>query len=251
MKTIYYYTIILSLIFSVVINEMAFSQNPSAIVEFDSQSKGLLMPRLDSMQRNAIQNPSEGLMVYDLSLHSIYYYDGTDWNPLNSPKKAGPFIGEIRLLAGPTVPADWRICDGSLLLIADHPPLFAEIGSTYGGDGTINFGLPDLRGRTPIGAGHGIGLSNRSIGAEMGEESTILDVTQLPTHDHTLRATNSSATQTQPAGNVLATAATPQYLNASTSVVMGSDAIGATGSNAPHNSMQPSLVIQYIIYVGE
>ena len=117
-------------------------------------------------------------------------------------------------------------------------------------NGSTNFGVPDLRGRTPIGAGQGTGLSNRVLGFKHGEEVTILDVTQMPSHGHTLRATNSSATQTQPAGNILATAATPQYLNASASVVMGSDAIGNSGSNAPHNSMQPSLVINYIIYVG-
>ena len=239
-------TILCTIFYNVVL-----AQNPAAIVEFESQNKGLLMPRMDSMQRNSIQNPPEGLMVYDLSLHAIYFYNGTDWSPLNSPKESGPFIGEIRLLAGPTVPSNWRTCDGSLLLIADHPLLFAEIGSLYGGNGSTDFALPDLRGRAPIGAGQGLGLANRTLADAPGEETTILDVTQMPSHNHHLRATNSAATQTQPAGNILATGAIPHYLNASTSVIMGNDAISNSGSGAPHNSMQPSLVIHYIIYVGE
>ena len=83
-----------------------------------------------------------------------------------------------------------------------------------------------------------------------GTESVILDVSQLPAHDHALRATNSSATQTQPAGNILATASTAQYLNASTSVVMGTDAIGSSGSNAPHANVQPSTVLSFIIAIA-
>jgi microcystin-dependent protein len=101
-----------------------------------------------------------------------------------------------------------------------------------------------------MGQGAGSGLTNRNLGEEPGAETVILDVTQLPSHDHTLRATNSSANQTQPAGNILATAATPQYLNASTSVVMGVDAIGSSGSNAPHANVQPSTVLSFIIAVA-
>jgi len=100
-----------------------------------------------------------------------------------------------------------------------------------------------------MGKGAGPGLTNRRLGDEPGAESVILDVTQMPSHDHTLRATNSNATQTAPAGNILARASTPQYLNASTSVVMGSDAIGSSGSNAPHANVQPSTVLSFIIAV--
>ena len=161
-----------------------------------------------------------------------------------------PLLGEIKLFSGNFEPPGWMFCDGRLLPIRDHIALFEIVGNSYGGDGLTTFGLPDLRGRVPMGQGAGPGLTNRDLGREVGAEAVVLDVTQLPSHDHTLRATNSSATQTQPAGNVLARAATPQYLNASTSVVMGSDSIGNSGSNAPHANVQPSSVLSFIIAVA-
>lgn len=153
------------------------------------------------------------------------------------------------MFAGNIEPAGWLFCDGRLLPISEHLALFSILGNSYGGNGLTTFGLPDLRGRVPMGKGAGPGLTNRRLGEEPGAESVILDVTQMPSHDHTLRATNSSATRTQPAGNVLATASTPQYLNASTSVVMGPDSIGASGSNAPHANVQPSSVLSFIIAI--
>lgn len=161
-----------------------------------------------------------------------------------------PLLGEIRLFAGNFEPPGWLFCDGRLLAIRDHIALFEIVGNSYGGDGLTTFGLPDLRGRVPMGKGAGPGLTNRKLGEEPGAETVILDVTQLPSHDHDLRATNSSATQTQPAGNILATASTPQYLNSSTSVVMGVDSIGSSGSNAPHANVQPSSVLSFIIAIA-
>ena len=160
-----------------------------------------------------------------------------------------PIIGEIKLFSGNFEPFGWMFCDGRLLPIRDHLTLFSIVGNAYGGDGLTTFGLPDLRGRVPMGKGAGPGLTNRKLGQEPGAESVVLDVTQLPSHDHTLRATNSVANQTQPAGNILAAAATAQYLGASTSVVMGSDSIGPSGSNAPHANVQPSIVLSFIIAV--
>lgn len=160
-----------------------------------------------------------------------------------------PLLGEIRMFGANFDPDGWMTCDGRLLAIRDNVALFSLIGNTYGGDGRNTFAVPDLRGRVPMGVGAGPGLTNRRMGDEPGAEAVILDVTQLPAHDHTLRATNSNATQTQPAGNVLARASTPQYLNASSSVVMGPDSIGATGSNAPHANVQPSSVLRFIIAV--
>lgn len=161
-----------------------------------------------------------------------------------------PLLGEIKLFAGNFEPPGWLTCDGRLLAIREHTSLFEILGNSYGGDGRTTFGLPDLRGRVPMGVGAGAGLTNRTLGQRVGAESVVLDVTQLPAHDHTLRATNSSATQTQPAGNILATASTPQYLNAATSVLMGSDSIGASGSNAPHTNVQPSTVLRFLIAIA-
>ena len=158
-----------------------------------------------------------------------------------------PFIGEIKAFSGNLQPDGWLYCNGLLLPIYKYPELFAVIGNTYGGDGRMTFALPDLRGRVPMGEGAGAGLTNRQLGQKGGAETVTLTVSQLPAHDHTLRATNSAATQTTPAGNVLARASTPQYLNATTSVLMGTDSIGATGSNAPHANVQPFSVFQFII----
>ena len=175
---------------------------------------------------------------------------GTRPSAAPGPGEVSAKLGEIVGYAGATAPPGWILCQGQLLAIADYPQLFAVIGTSFGGDGATTFGVPDMRGRSPMGAGAGSGLTNRTVGQEPGAEAVILDVTQLPSHDHTLRATNSAATQTQPAGNILATAATPQFLNASTSVVMGSDSIGASGSNAPHANIQPNTVINFIISVA-
>ena len=159
-------------------------------------------------------------------------------------------LGEIKLFAGNFEPPGWMFCDGRLLRISTHVALFSILGHSYGVDGLTTFGLPDLRGRVPMGTGAGPGLTNRKLGEEPGAESVVLDVTQLPSHDHQLRATNSSANRTQPAGNVLASGPLPQYLSSSTSVVMGTDSIGATGSNAPHANVQPSAVLSFIIAVA-
>lgn len=95
-----------------------------------------------------------------------------------------PFIGEIRLFAGSFAPAGWAFCDGSLLAISEHDAFFSIIGTTYGGDGTTTFALPDLRGRVPIGVGGGQGLTNRIIGEKAGVETITLTNSNLPLHSH-------------------------------------------------------------------
>jgi microcystin-dependent protein len=161
-----------------------------------------------------------------------------------------PLLGEIKLFSGNFEPPGWFFCDGRLLPISEHVALFEIVGNSYGGDGRTTFGIPDLKGRVPMGTGAGTGLTNRNLGEEPGAETVILDVTQLPSHDHTLEATNSSATKTAPASNVLATAGTAQYLNASADQIMGSSSIGSSGSNAPHANVQPSTVLNFLIAIA-
>ena len=160
-----------------------------------------------------------------------------------------PFFGQVRVFSGNFEPDGWMYCNGLLIRISKYPELFSVIGNTYGGDGRTSFALPDLRGRVPMGEGAGAGLTNRLLGQEGGAETVTLTESQLPAHDHTLRATNSNATQTSPASNILARASTPQYLNATTSVIMGTDSIGSTGGNAPHANVQPFSVLHFIIAV--
>lgn len=117
------------------------------------------------------------------------------------------FIGEIRMIASTYAPPNWAFCDGQLLRISNYQALFSLLGTTYGGDGRITFGLPDLRGRTPIHAGQGRGLSNYIPGQLGGSETTTRPVTQ--------------GTQ-------------------------GSDSV-LSGQPASANNMQPFLVINYMI----
>jgi len=95
-----------------------------------------------------------------------------------------PFIGEIIMFAGNFAPRGWAFCDGQLLPISQNSALFSILGTTYGGDGRTTFALPDLRGRVPIHAGSGPGLSYRNLGAKEGQEEMSLTVSQIPSHTH-------------------------------------------------------------------
>ena len=91
-------------------------------------------------------------------------------------------IGEIRMFGGNFAPKSWAFCEGQLLPIQTNTALFSILGTSYGGNGTTTFGLPDLRGRSPVGMGHGPGLSNINIGEMSGTEVVTLTVPQLPAH---------------------------------------------------------------------
>lgn len=96
-----------------------------------------------------------------------------------------PFLGEIRMVGFNFAPVGWALCAGSLMSISQNNALFALLGTTYGGNGTSTFGLPDLQGRSPVGTGNGLGLSPIVIGEKAGTESTTLNITQMPNHTHT------------------------------------------------------------------
>src|SRR5437879_10779667 len=101
---------------------------------------------------------------------------------------AEPFLSEIRIMSFGFAPKGWALCNGQLLPINQNQALFSLLGTTYGGDGRVNFGLPNLQSRTPIhtGAGH-------TLGEKAGTEAVTLDPTTLPAHNHTFQATSSSA----------------------------------------------------------
>jgi len=144
-------------------------------------------------------------------------------------------IGEIISYAGPTSPdPKWLPCDGSSLLRVDYPDLFNVIGTVYGAADGTHFSLPDLRGRVSVGSGTGPGLSTRALGDSFGEETHTLTVGELAAHVHD---TGNSA--------VLGTSAPPP-LDA-----LGPNPFpavtGSTGNDDPHNNMQPSLAINYLI----
>lgn len=160
-----------------------------------------------------------------------------------------PFVGEIRMFAGNFAPRGWAFCDGQLLAVSQNDALFSLLGTIYGGDGRTTFGLPDLRGRLPIHAGHGPGLSERRLGSKGGAEKVTLTVNQFPSHSHPLRARALPADTRNPQDKVLAQPAVFQYTNVPTSplVPMSNQAVGNVGGSRSHTNLMPFLCIHFII----
>jgi len=104
------------------------------------------------------------------------------------PERSGDdqYIGEIDLYPYNFAPLDWNFCDGTTLSISTYPALFSLLGTTYGGNGTTTFQLPDLRGRVAISSGQGPGLTDRILGAAAGAENATLNINNLPSHTHTI-----------------------------------------------------------------
>ena len=171
-----------------------------------------------------------------------------------------PMIGEIRMFAGNFAPKNWALCNGQLLAISSNTALFSILGTYYGGNGTSNFALPNLQGRTPIGVGQGPGLTPRDLGELGGVEQASLIIPEMPAHTHSVAdAGNSDFTKTtatspasgafgatdpnaNPAINLYASGATGQ--NAAS---MGASPSGVNGGSTPHNNIQPSLAVSFII----
>src|SRR5262245_26934071 len=100
-----------------------------------------------------------------------------------------PFLGEIILVGFTFAPVGYAFCDGQFLPISQNPNLFQLIGTTYGGNGTTTFRLPDLRSRVPLGPGQGSGLSSYQIGDASGAEQVTLTVNQIVSHTHAVNST--------------------------------------------------------------
>lgn len=158
-----------------------------------------------------------------------------------------PFIGEIRMFAGPYAPQGFANCDGQILSIAQNAALFSILGTTYGGNGSSNFALPDLRGRHAMHAGEGPGLSNRSMGSKGGVELVSLSSNQIPSHTHALRASDQAASSLEPAGTALSHARTEIYGADSATATMVAGTVASTGFGAAHENRQPYATIRYII----
>ena len=162
-----------------------------------------------------------------------------------------PFIGEINMFAGNFAPVGWHFCDGTLINIADNEALFSILGTIYGGNGRVNFALPDLRGRVPLGFGQGTGLKNYTQGQYDGHESITLTASETASHNHSLMASTARSTETSPDGNVLSDPRSETiYKDGVTpDVNMNSSAITSSGSASveSHENRQPYLACYYII----
>jgi len=170
-----------------------------------------------------------------------------------------PLLGSIFLFAGNFAPRGYMLCNGAILSIAQNTALFSILGTTYGGNGTSTFALPDLRGRVPLGMGQGPGLSNYVLGQSGGVENVTLLTTNLPAHSHTVNAVSTAGNTASPAGALPATGGgihpasplpTPaNFSNAAGNTAMSAGMITGGGSNVPHTNVQPYLAVIYIIAV--
>jgi microcystin-dependent protein len=155
-----------------------------------------------------------------------------------------PFIAELRLMSFGFAPKGWAQCNGQLMPINQNQPLFSLLGTAFGGDGRVNFALPDLRGRVPVHF-HGSYI----IGQQGGEERHTLTQAEMPAHIHALNATTVAANNIVPVGNMVATAAAtdPLYSTFTNTTPAGPSSISPTGQSQSHENRQPYLVLNYCI----
>lgn len=166
-----------------------------------------------------------------------------------------PLLGSIVLFAGNFAPRGWMLCAGQTLPIQQYSALFAILGTTYGGNGTTNFNLPDLRGRAPVGTGQGTGLNPIELGEMAGSQNASLQLGNLPPHSHALVGSNFNGDSTNPTNNVPATVNDPNTGTQSNSFGQASNSpvamapTGVAGSGAPLNIQNPFLGMNYIIAI--
>ncbi|MCH5715922.1 phage tail protein [Niabella hibiscisoli] len=160
-----------------------------------------------------------------------------------------PYLGAILQFAFGFAPKGWAPCNGQLLPIAQNQALFSLLGTFYGGNGTTNFALPDLRGRVPIGWGQGLGLPSYDIGQPTGTETVNLSVANMPQHKHLINASSETGDAGSPANTFFANSNVNdnEYKTSGTQVAMNAAMMANAGSGAPVPIMQPYLVVNYCI----
>ena len=156
---------------------------------------------------------------------------------------AEPFLSEIRLMSFDFAPKGWAFCNGQLLPINQNQGLFSLLGTTFGGDGRVNFALPDLRGRTPIHVG-----SSHTLGERGGEQAHTLSISELPTHTHAVVGTSTAGTRVIAGGSLPARSNLPAYAAPDGSLVaMAANTVTNVGGSQAHLNMQPFLTLTFCI----
>jgi microcystin-dependent protein len=160
---------------------------------------------------------------------------------------ATPFMGEVKIVSFNFAPKGWALADGQLLPINQNQALFSLLGTTYGGDGRVNFALPNFRGRVPMHQGAGF-----TLGQVGGETAHTVILSEMPTHLHTVTADTTTAPAS--GGNVpnatkrlAASAGTNLYGGPANLVAMNAGVIPAVGGSQPHENMSPYLVLNFVI----
>lgn len=141
-------------------------------------------------------------------------------------------------------PRGWALANGQILPINQNQALFSLLGTTFGGDGRVNFALPNLQGRTPIHVGSGFTLGQRG-----GEQAHTLSIAEMPTHNHSVNGTNATGNTSIPSSNAVLASATPSQVYSGPSNVgaMNASVVTATGGSQAHINMQPFLTISFCI----
>lgn len=159
---------------------------------------------------------------------------------------AEPFLAEIRIMSFGFAPKGWAFCNGQLLPINQNQALFSLLGTTYGGDGRVNFALPNLQGRTPIHMGSG-----HTLGERGGEQAHTLSIAEIPTHTHSLRGSSAAASTNIPtSGTTVWGDTAPNQLyegSGSNLVAMGNTSLVNVGGSQAHLNMQPFLALNFSI----
>lgn len=155
---------------------------------------------------------------------------------------AEPFLSEVRIMSFVFAPKGWALCNGQLLPINQNQALFSLLGTTFGGDGRVNFALPDLRGRTPIHVGSG-----HTLGERGGEQAHTLSIAELPEHTHVLSGSSADGNNVLPGSNLLAKSPQQVYGPATNLVALNPGTVTNVGGSQAHLNMQPFLTLSFCI----
>src|SRR3954468_18371276 len=161
-----------------------------------------------------------------------------------------PFVAEIRIFGFNFAPKGWAFCDGQLLPLSQNTALFSLLGTTYGGDGKSNFALPDLQGRAPMHPGQGPGLSLHDLGETGGSDTVSLLESEIPSHNHGIRAHGQDPADTEspnPTRVMARTAPGFGYIppTGQPIVSLADVALDPAGGDQPHNNLMPYLTLNF------
>ena len=156
---------------------------------------------------------------------------------------ADPFLSEIRIMSFVFAPKGWALSNGQLLPINQNQALFSLLGTTFGGDGRVNFALPDVRGNTPIHVGQG-----HTLGEKGGQSAVTLTSQQMPMHTHGLQGSTTDGNALDPTGKLLAREVGKVYITAlQNAAALSAETVTSVGGSQPHTNMQPFLTLNFCI----